>query len=70
MFGLDYLVSNIYCLLFYQYFDSDVLKFDIFQIHFMKKKPLSTDPQFLMQYNCCNCYYGRQLTGTHSIVCY
>ena len=33
LFGFDYNVSSIYCLLFYWYFDSDVLiqilKFDI-----------------------------------------
>ena len=50
-----YLISKIWCL---------------FQIRFTRKKPLYTDPQLLRQFKFCKCHHGRQLTATHSILCY
>ena len=52
MFGFDYYVSNIYCLLFYQCFDSEflikIMKFDIFFKYILRKRNSSTlTPSYL-----------------------
>ena len=52
MFGLDYFVLGIYCVLIYLYFDSDVLiqflRFDIyFKFILRGKKPCTLTPSYL-----------------------
>ena len=52
LFGFDYYISNIYRLLFYYYFDSNVLiqilKFDIFFKYIVRKRNFCTlNPSYL-----------------------
>ena len=52
MFGFNYYASNMYCILFYYYVDSDVLiqilKFDIFFKYILRKRKFRTlTPSYL-----------------------
>ena len=74
LFGLDYYVSNIYCILFYHYFDFDVPiqipKLFIFFKYILQQKMLwYPDPQSLLQCKFLIFHHGGQLIATHCLLC-
>ena len=75
LFGFDYYVSNIYCILFCYYFDSDVLiqiskLFILFKSILQKKKLCYPDPQSLLKCKYIICHHGGELIATHYLLCY
>ena len=67
---LKCLLSFILLIFWFRRSDSISEIWYILQIHFTINKLLYTDPQLLRQCTFWNCHHGRQLTATHSIVCY
>ena len=65
-----YFVSFILLVFWFRRSDSNFEIWYILQIHFTKNKILYADPQLLRQCKFLNCHHGRQLTATHSIMCY
>ena len=70
IFGFDYYVSNIYCILFCYYFDSNVLiqipkLFIFFKSILQQNKLWYPDPQSLLQCEYLICHRGGQLIATH-----
>ena len=65
-----YLLSVILLVFWFQRCDSNAEIWYILQIHFTEKKLWYADPQLLKNCKFLNFHHGRQLTTTHSIVCY